>query len=135
MSGPTAIFRLSSGQDLLLTVSLRQGAQATLDADIAFRFLQKLSMATAERLERILTLEPADAGERGTRDSLSNDAMASREPETGSGREKDNELVSSPKAMISPVLALQTATPLEHIASWIREALRRPRETDSRHLP
>ena len=135
VSGPTAIFRLSSGQDLLLTVSLRQGAQATLDADIAFRFLQKLSMATAERLERILTLEPADAGERGTRDSLSNDAMASREPETGSGREKDNELVSSPKAMISPVLALQTATPLEHIASWIREALRRPRETDSRHLP
>jgi UDP-GlcNAc:undecaprenyl-phosphate/decaprenyl-phosphate GlcNAc-1-phosphate transferase len=57
MSGPTAIFRLSSGQDLLLTVSLHQSSASPLAADIAFRFLQRLSLATAERLERLLALK------------------------------------------------------------------------------
>ena len=54
VSGPTAIFRLSSGQDLTLTVSLQQSSGSPLTADIAFRFLQRLSLATAERLERLL---------------------------------------------------------------------------------
>lgn len=53
MSGATAIFRLSSGQDLTLTVSLLQTESSSVSADIAFRFLQRLSLATAERLERI----------------------------------------------------------------------------------
>ncbi|GAC1468233.1 MAG: hypothetical protein NVSMB9_10700 [Isosphaeraceae bacterium] len=60
MSGPTAIFRLSSGQDLLLTVSLHQSSSSPLAADIAFRFLQRLSMATAERLERVLCPTPPE---------------------------------------------------------------------------
>ncbi len=54
MSGPTATFRLSSGRDLQLIVSLHQVAESELAADIAFRFLQRLSLATAERLERLL---------------------------------------------------------------------------------
>ncbi len=54
LAGPTATFRLSSGQDLLLTVSLHQLANSQVPADIAFRFLQRLSLATAERIERLL---------------------------------------------------------------------------------
>jgi UDP-GlcNAc:undecaprenyl-phosphate GlcNAc-1-phosphate transferase len=54
LSGPSAVFRLSSGRDLLLTVSLHQAPSATIAADIAFRFLQRLALTTAERLERLL---------------------------------------------------------------------------------
>ena len=53
LSGPTAIFRLSSGHDLRLTVALHLSPTSPLAADIAFRFLQRLSLATAERLERL----------------------------------------------------------------------------------
>ena len=48
-----ATFRLSSGRDLLLIVSLHQAADSTLEADIAFRFTQRLSLASAERMERL----------------------------------------------------------------------------------
>ncbi len=54
LSGPSAVFRLSSGKDLLLTVALHQSAESPTAADIAFRFLQRLSLATAERIERLL---------------------------------------------------------------------------------
>ena len=54
LSGPTAVFRLSSGRDLLLTVALHQSSASPLAADIAFRFLQKLSLVAAERLEILL---------------------------------------------------------------------------------
>ena len=53
-AGASATFRLSSGRDLLLTVSLHQATDSAVAADIAFRFLQRLSLATAERLERLL---------------------------------------------------------------------------------
>lgn len=65
VSGPTATFRLSSGQDLLLAVELHQSSHSSLAADIAFRFLQRLSLAMAERLERLLEeapRPPRDAG-------------------------------------------------------------------------
>jgi UDP-GlcNAc:undecaprenyl-phosphate GlcNAc-1-phosphate transferase len=68
VSGPTAIFRLSSGQELLLTVSLHQSSGSPLAADIAFRFLQRLSMATAERLERLLVTR-VDGEEAGAEPS------------------------------------------------------------------
>ncbi len=61
LAGPTATFRLTSGQDLLLSVSLHQMAASTVATDIAFRFLQRLSLATAERLERLLANESAQA--------------------------------------------------------------------------
>jgi UDP-GlcNAc:undecaprenyl-phosphate/decaprenyl-phosphate GlcNAc-1-phosphate transferase len=63
MSGPTAMFRLTSGRDLLLTVELHQSADSRLAADIAFRFLQRLSLATAERLERLLGEPPSEDSE------------------------------------------------------------------------
>ncbi|WP_435022149.1 MraY family glycosyltransferase [Tundrisphaera sp. TA3] len=53
MSGPTVTFRLSTGRESLLIVSLHQHAESTLAADIAFRFVQRLSLASAERLERL----------------------------------------------------------------------------------
>ena len=66
MSGPTATFRLSSGRDLILIVSLHQAADSALAADIAFRFMQRLSLASAERLDRLFStgpeaVRPADA--------------------------------------------------------------------------
>jgi UDP-GlcNAc:undecaprenyl-phosphate GlcNAc-1-phosphate transferase len=60
VAGPSAVFRLSCGQELSLTVALHQSAASPLAADIAFRFLQKLSHATAERLERLLADGPDD---------------------------------------------------------------------------
>lgn len=54
MSGPTVTFRLSTGRESTLVVSLRQHAESPLAADIAFRFVQRLSLASAERLERLL---------------------------------------------------------------------------------
>jgi UDP-GlcNAc:undecaprenyl-phosphate/decaprenyl-phosphate GlcNAc-1-phosphate transferase len=53
LSGPMATFRLSSGRDLLLIAMLDQDADSTLAADIAFRFVQRLSLASAERLDRL----------------------------------------------------------------------------------
>ncbi len=58
MSGPTATFRLSSGGELALVVSFHQAGDATLAADIAFRFLQRLSLTAAGRLEFLLAPEP-----------------------------------------------------------------------------
>ncbi len=61
MSGPTAIFRLSTDEDLLLTVALHQGPGSPLACDIVFRFLQRLAAATAERLERIVEANSPDS--------------------------------------------------------------------------
>jgi len=53
MSGPSVSFRLSSGCDLALVVSIRQAVDSSTAADITFRFLQRLSLASAERLDRL----------------------------------------------------------------------------------
>ena len=53
VSGPSATFRLPGGDDLLLSVTLHQRPDAPHAADIAFRALQRLALATAERLERL----------------------------------------------------------------------------------
>jgi UDP-GlcNAc:undecaprenyl-phosphate GlcNAc-1-phosphate transferase len=52
VSGPAAIFRLSSGQGLWITVSLGLPSNARLAADIVFRHLQRLCQSLADRLER-----------------------------------------------------------------------------------
>lgn len=62
LSGPEATFRLSSGRDLVLVVSIEQAADSDLAADIAFRFVQRLSLASAERLERLFSKETAADG-------------------------------------------------------------------------
>ena len=60
VSGATATFRLPSGNDLQLIVSLHQSADSALAADIAFRSLQRLTLATAQRLERLFEPKPPD---------------------------------------------------------------------------
>ncbi len=87
LSGPTATFRLSSGRDLLLQVSLRQTAESDLAADIAFRFMQRLSLASAERLERLYSKAPASEVGPG------------RMP---AGTARDSSDGSVPSALISP---------------------------------
>jgi UDP-GlcNAc:undecaprenyl-phosphate GlcNAc-1-phosphate transferase len=52
VSGATATFRLRSGADLRLAVTLHQAETAEVEPDIAFRSLQRLALAIAERLER-----------------------------------------------------------------------------------
>ncbi len=62
LSGPRATFRLSGGRDLSLVVSLGRAEDGSgVEPDIAFRFLQRLSLASAERLDRLGS--PERAGE------------------------------------------------------------------------
>ena len=62
VSGPSAIFRLSCGQGRWLTVSLDLPTDSSPAADIVFRYLKRLSIALADRLDwlRPLKLEGAD---------------------------------------------------------------------------
>lgn len=55
-SGSVATLRLKSGEDLRLTTTLHQSADSPLEADIAFRALQRLALATAQRLDRLHAL-------------------------------------------------------------------------------
>jgi UDP-GlcNAc:undecaprenyl-phosphate GlcNAc-1-phosphate transferase len=125
LSGPSAIFRLSSGHDLLLTVSLHQAPNATLGADIAFRFLQRLAHSTAERLERLLEACGAvkaigDDKEEAVADAV---ALAASAPEHTSAL---NPRPSSGgrNATGAPVLALTTtSSPSRPSLHWLRIAL------------
>jgi UDP-GlcNAc:undecaprenyl-phosphate GlcNAc-1-phosphate transferase len=106
LSGPSAIFRLSSGHDLLLTVSLHQSPNATLAADIAFRFLQRLALATADRLERL----HADATRPGTETETETDRAGS-----GSGSRSGSESES----VVEPVtLAATTGSGSRLALQW-----------------
>jgi hypothetical protein len=53
MSGPSAIFRLSCGSGLWITVGVALRADSRVAADIVFRYLQRMGQALAERLERL----------------------------------------------------------------------------------
>ncbi len=116
MSGSSAIFRLSSGQDLLLTVSLYQTADSTLAADIAFRFLQRLSLATAERLERLLVVE------RGTEGSAEREVLLAASTDRTRGADA---LSPGRGAQVeeSPVLALASLSAPRVALNWMRVAL------------
>ena len=57
LSGPSAIFRLSGGHGLWITVSLGLTAETPLAADIVFRYLQRLCQALAEQLDRLDSTE------------------------------------------------------------------------------
>ncbi len=61
VSGSSAAFRLSSGA-LTLEVSLPQAADAVLAPDIAVRFLQRLALTAADRLEWLATASRAEEG-------------------------------------------------------------------------
>ncbi|MHB1556979.1 MAG: MraY family glycosyltransferase [Isosphaeraceae bacterium] len=62
MSGPSAIFRLSDGRGRWITMGLCLGAEAPVAADIAFRYMQRLGLALAGRIERLEAEGQADAG-------------------------------------------------------------------------
>lgn len=53
VSGSMASFRLKSGDAMKLAITLHQVEAAEIDPDIAFRSLQRLALAIAERLERL----------------------------------------------------------------------------------
>ena len=52
LSRPSAVFRLSGGRGLGITLSLGLGADAPLAADIVFRYMQRLGQALFERMQR-----------------------------------------------------------------------------------
>jgi UDP-GlcNAc:undecaprenyl-phosphate GlcNAc-1-phosphate transferase len=117
LSGPSAVFRLSSGHDLLLTISLHQAANATLAADIAFRFLQRLALATAERLEGLIAARGGTGarGEAGTLTLVVPDETPAPKAMPPSG---------GVKSRTAKVLALSTtATRSRPSWSWLRIAL------------
>ena len=57
LSGPGAIFRLSGGEGLWITVRIELGRELDLAADIVFRYLQRLGQALAGRLEWFQSIE------------------------------------------------------------------------------
>ena len=113
VSGPTATFRLSSGQDLMLTVSLHQNPGSPLTADIAFRFLQRLSLATAERLERLLL-----AGGDGAEPLLLRSAEAGGPVPGGDGA--DDPPGRHPGSHDLPVRAQLKSPMVRALVGWVR---------------
>ena len=73
MSGPSAIFRLSGGQGRWLTVSLGLPTDSSPAADIVFRYLQRLSLALAERLDWLRTDAAENAVESGSNELREHD--------------------------------------------------------------
>jgi UDP-GlcNAc:undecaprenyl-phosphate GlcNAc-1-phosphate transferase len=119
LSGPTAIFRMSMGRHLVLTVALHQSDESPLAADIAFRFLQRLAATAAERLELLL----ADRGGEDDEPPSADGAGPASER-----REHDAQgSAARAPALESPVLALSA------LVGWLRLALGlRPRAVDAR---
>ena len=124
VSGPTAIFRLSSGQDLLLTVSLHQSSGSPLAADIAFRFLQRLSMATAERLERLLVPGAdetvADAGAAGLPVVKGAVASARNRRAGGPGSLRGLRPAVTSRAQVLPIHAPFKSPTIRALIGWFR---------------
>ena len=112
VSGPMATFRLSSGRDLLLVASLHQDAGSDLAADIAFRFAQRLALASAERLERLLSGDDEpEAGE--ARASV----KAAREASAG--------LVPAASASMAGLVELTPSRAGRPPTGWLRGAIGR----------
>ena len=57
MSGPGAVFRLSGGEGLWITIRVELGREPDLAADIVFRYLERLGQALAGRLEWFQSIE------------------------------------------------------------------------------
>ncbi len=116
LTGPSAVFRLSTGKDLFLTVAVHQMPNSTLAADIAFRFLQRLSQATAERVERLMALAQDESASTSTENSTDLSDRGSTSDTLGSGVRLNSQTV--------PVLALSPAPSLSRMPiQWLRIAL------------
>jgi len=57
MSGPGAVFRLSGGEGLWITVRVELGREPDLASDIVFRYLERLGQALAGRLKWFQSIE------------------------------------------------------------------------------
>ncbi len=64
VSGPSAIFRLSGGRGRWITMELALGEETPLAADIVFRYMQRLGLALAGRIERLEEGTEADPSAR-----------------------------------------------------------------------
>jgi UDP-GlcNAc:undecaprenyl-phosphate GlcNAc-1-phosphate transferase len=53
LSGPTALFRLSGGPGIWVTVSLDLSVDGVLASDIVFRYMQRLTRALADQVDRM----------------------------------------------------------------------------------
>jgi UDP-GlcNAc:undecaprenyl-phosphate/decaprenyl-phosphate GlcNAc-1-phosphate transferase len=134
VSGSSAVFRLSSGQDLLLTVALQQNSGSPLAADIAFRFLQRLSLAAAERLERLLEVEPGE--DEADPEPVIRGAAADVPPRAVPGEAGPppgpGAVVGSSRSQLLPVLMLSGGLWLRSLVGWVRVVLGRPPRAVSR---
>ena len=61
MSGPGAVFRLSGGDGLWITIRVELGREPDLASDIVFRYLERLGQALAGRLEWFQFIESSTA--------------------------------------------------------------------------
>ena len=61
VSRPSAIFRLSSGRGVMITLGLGLDACEPMAADIVFRYMQRLGQALGERLQRFQEVESDEA--------------------------------------------------------------------------
>jgi UDP-GlcNAc:undecaprenyl-phosphate/decaprenyl-phosphate GlcNAc-1-phosphate transferase len=120
LSGPVATFRLSSGRDLLLIASLHQDAESTLAADIAFRFVQRLSLASAERLERLFSEAEGPETGRGA-SKVARETPAGLVPAASMNARVDPGLASGATALDLAGDPPSARRPM----GWLREALGR----------
>jgi len=114
VAGPSAVFRLSSGTDLLLTVALHQDSDSATAADIAFRFLQRLSLATAERIERLLIAREETSQDRGDEPSELSEQPSSDSFSSGTRQ----------SSQVTPVLSIAPSPSLTRLSlGWLRMTL------------
>ena len=119
LSGPSAVFRLSSGQDLLLKVALNQNSGSPLAADIAFRFLQRLSLSAAERLEVVLEYVPGPMATKVER-------QTGVDVPVPVGSDRLGREVVAPRSRALPVLMLGGSPLALMLIGWIRGPRVRP---------
>ena len=82
LSGPGAVFRLSGGEGVWITIRVELGREPELAADIVFRYLERLGQALAGRLEWFQSVE--------------SNASAEWVPVVSAGADKTRTVVSSP---------------------------------------
>jgi UDP-GlcNAc:undecaprenyl-phosphate GlcNAc-1-phosphate transferase len=117
LSGRSAVFRLTSGQEVLLTLALHQDTGSPLAADIAFRFLQRLSLAASERLERLLIAEP------GEREALSGPSSDTGDRAGGTGVSAAGPSVRPTRTQVLPALAWNGGPFVRILTGWLRFAV------------
>ena len=83
LSGPGAVFRLSGGEGVWITICVELGREPELAADIVFRYLERLGQALAGRLEWL--------------QSVDSDASTAWVPLVSAGADKTRTVVSAPQ--------------------------------------